>query len=209
MGRGTPARPPPGAGAGRPQAQRPKPWLWRWRSNPLRRREDVVEAWIILIVWIVVAVGGALVGVFAARATDRTLADQRAERHSVTAVLSKDAPSAQGVAGGDNSRVRAEVHWTGPDGSRHTGHTMVDAGHRAGSEVRVWTDRQGELTSAPAGGTEAAMQAVLLGGSAAVFFSGVTYAAGRGVRLRLDAVRAAHWDKEWEDVEPRWRHRMG
>lgn len=32
--------------------------LWRWRRNPLRRREDVLEAWILLIVWLVVALAG-------------------------------------------------------------------------------------------------------------------------------------------------------
>ncbi|MPY40171.1 hypothetical protein FNH04_09685 [Streptomyces phyllanthi] len=35
---------------------------WRWRSNPLRRRDDVIEAWIVVAVWTVMVLGGALVG---------------------------------------------------------------------------------------------------------------------------------------------------
>jgi len=30
--------------------------LWRLRSNPLRRHDDIVEAWIVLVVWAVVLV---------------------------------------------------------------------------------------------------------------------------------------------------------
>ncbi|GHJ42317.1 hypothetical protein [Streptomyces sp. TS71-3] len=209
MRRGMPPRPPPGPGPDDSQALRRRAWLWRWRSNPLRRREDLIEAWIILIVWIVVAVGGAFVGMLAARATEGTLAQQRSDRHSVSATLSQDAPASPAATGGNDSRVRAQVHWTAPDGSQHNGRTMVEPGHQAGQHVKIWTDQHGKITSPPAGPGESALQAVLLGGSAAVFFSGVTYAAGRGVRLRVDAVRARHWDKEWEDVEPRWRHRMG
>ena len=28
-------------------------WLWRRRRNPLRRRTDVVEAWVVLALWVV------------------------------------------------------------------------------------------------------------------------------------------------------------
>lgn len=31
--------------------------FWRWRSNPLRRHDDIVEAWIVLAVWAVIAIG--------------------------------------------------------------------------------------------------------------------------------------------------------
>ncbi|QTE02425.1 hypothetical protein S1361_34155 [Streptomyces cyanogenus] len=27
--------------------------LWRWRNNPLRRHGDVVEAWVVLAVWVI------------------------------------------------------------------------------------------------------------------------------------------------------------
>ncbi|WP_263635550.1 hypothetical protein [Streptomyces sp. CoH27] len=36
--------------------------LGRWRDNPLRRREDVAEAWIVVALWVVVLVGGGSAG---------------------------------------------------------------------------------------------------------------------------------------------------
>jgi hypothetical protein len=60
--------------------------LWRWRSNPLRRHEDVVEAWVVLTVWVVVAVAGAFAGLVTARSAEHEFAQQRAHRHTVRAL---------------------------------------------------------------------------------------------------------------------------
>jgi hypothetical protein len=208
MGRPPGPGPPPQPPDWQPE-QRRRPWLWRWRRNALRRREDLIEAWIILVLWIVVAVGGVFAGVLAGRATDDSLSRQRAERYSVSAVLTEDAPWSSAMAGGDGNHVRAQVRWVGPDGVTHTGRTLVDAGHQAGYKLKVWTDQHGRLAPAPPGTTEAALQSALMGGSAAVGFGGLTYVAGRGLRLGIDSRRAARWDKEWEAVEPYWGHRMG
>lgn len=59
---------------------RAKKWLWRWRANPLRRKDDVLEAWLVLAVWALISVGGTLAGVFTARAAYDVFAQQRAER---------------------------------------------------------------------------------------------------------------------------------
>ncbi len=199
-----PPQPQPGPWPGRPR----RPWLWRWHRNPLRRTLDLVEAWVILIAWIVVAVGGVFSGVVTARATEDTLHQQRADRHAVTAQLTEDTRWGTATAGDVGDHVRAKVRWTGPDGATHTGITLVDAGHQAGYPVRIWTDQHGKLTHAPPGDAEMALQSVLLGGAAAVACGGLTYVTGRGVRLGIDHRRAAHWDKEWEAVEPWWAHRM-
>lgn len=202
-GPGPPAQPPP-----EPRSGPSRPWLWRWRRNPLRRPVDLVEAWIILIVWVVVAVGGAFAGAVTAGATADSLHHQRAERHAVTARLTEDARDSAATAGEDGDHVRAKVRWTDPDGTTHTGITLVGKGHQAGYQLRVWTDQHGRLTHAPPGDAEVALQSVLMGGSAAVASGGLTYVAGRGVRLAIDHRRAAHWDKEWKAVEPWWAHRI-
>lgn len=65
--------------------------LWRWRRNPLRRRSDVVEAWVIVVGWVFALVCGLLVGLVAADAVERDTEGQREERRQVSAVLVEDA----------------------------------------------------------------------------------------------------------------------
>jgi hypothetical protein len=69
---------------------------WRWQHNPLRRRSDVVEAWTLLIVAVLLFVVTPLVGVAAglrAHDTARSVAAaQRADRHQVRARVVGDPP---------------------------------------------------------------------------------------------------------------------
>lgn len=65
--------------------------LWRWRRNPLRRRSDVIEAWVVLCGWLLALVGAVFGGLVAADAVVRSAEHQRAQSHKVTAVLVKDA----------------------------------------------------------------------------------------------------------------------
>jgi hypothetical protein len=59
---------------------------WRRRRNPLRRRSDVVEAWTVLAVAVLLFVGaplaGAAVGWWRYDNAQARAAAQRAERHS-------------------------------------------------------------------------------------------------------------------------------
>lgn len=68
-------------------SRRRRRWLWRWRSNPLRRRDDVVETWIVLAMWVVIGLGGTLVGVVTAQAAEASFAQLRHDRHSARVVL--------------------------------------------------------------------------------------------------------------------------
>jgi len=185
--------------------RRTKQRLWRWQRNSLRRRDDVVEAWIVLAVWTVIALGGALAGLVAAHAADESFAQQRAGRQPVRAVLLEDTPAVLVTeAGTSHDQVRAEVRWTTTEGSTRTGKAMVTTGPKAGSKVQVWTDGKGELTTAPATATQAAVYAAYAGVAAAFGFGGVTYVAGRCVRGRLDRRRIDQWGREWDQVGPQW-----
>jgi gas vesicle protein len=180
--------------------------LWRWRNNPLRRRADVVEAWIVLASWTGFVLGGVVAGTVTAQAADDSLSQARAERRSVEAVLVEStAKSVTEAKGASDSPVWAKVRWTGSDRSVHTGRTMVDAGHKAGSTVQVWTDRKGELTKEPSTATEAAVEAGLLGTMAALAVGGLTLGAGRTTRWRLDQKRIDQWGQEWKQVGPHWQ----
>ena len=182
--------------------------LWQWRSNPLRRRDDIVEAWIVLAVWTVVALGGTLVGAVTARAADESFAQLRADRHAVRAVLVESTVRAVATTeGARDDSVRAKVRWTAPDGSPHTGRALVDSGRRAGSTVVIWFDGKERLVAQPPTAAEASAQAALLGASAALALGGLVYAAGRVARRRLDHRRVDAWDRDWDRVEPQWRRK--
>lgn len=141
--------------------------LWRWRGNPLQRRDDIVEAWIVLAVWTVFAVGGTVAGLVTFHAADEVFARQRAERQSVRAVLLDDVLVSTTAVGVTSDRRTTSVRWTAPDGSARTGRTLVDTGRKAGSRVTVWQDGQGRLTAAPRSSTEAAIESGFLGAAAA------------------------------------------
>ncbi|MFK4105321.1 hypothetical protein ACI2L1_35705 [Streptomyces sp. NPDC019531] len=182
--------------------------LWRWRSSPLRRHDDKVEAWIVLAMWMVIAVGGAIVGLVTAHACDNVLTRQRAERHSSSALLLTDVPGTAS-AGASSDRALAKVRWTLPDGTARTGRTLVDTGQKAGAHVVVWLDAKGGLTTEPPGPVEAGFEAALMGMAAALALAGGVYGVGAAARWRLDRRRIDAWGREWEQIGPRWCHRTG
>ncbi|WUU02824.1 DUF3592 domain-containing protein [Streptomyces pseudovenezuelae] len=184
---------------------RGKKWLWRWRSNPLRRRDDVLEAWLLLAVWVLIAVGGTLAGLLTARAADDVFAQQRAERTPVRAVLLTGAPRAESKS----YRTLVKVRWTLADGSTRTGTTLVDGGQKAGSTVMLWTNTQGNPTTQPPSGTDAAVEAGFFGAASGLAVTGLTFGAGGAARWWLNRRRIDQWDSEWDLVGPRWGHKTG
>ncbi|WP_316745421.1 hypothetical protein [Streptomyces sp. MK7] len=177
--------------------------LWRWRRNPLRRHDDIVEAWIVLVMWAMVLVGGAIIWTVTARAADQEFAWERADRHATSAVLLTDAPQSASP-GSDSHRSLAEVRWTAPDGTTRTARTLVPAGLPTGTTVTVWQDGRGVLTTEPTGPVEGRAEAVLFGGAAAMAFSGLAYGMAALARWRLDKHRYDQWGAEWDAIGSRW-----
>ncbi|MET8130575.1 hypothetical protein ABZV24_01075 [Streptomyces sp. NPDC005251] len=190
-----------------PSGKYAKKRLWRWRSNPLRRRDDIVEAWTVLAVWAVFAVGGSVAGLVTAHAADETFAAQRAERQPVRAVVLNDVPISAPAIGGAYGRRMATVRWAASDGSIRTGRTQVDTGLMAGSRVTVWQDGHGRLTTAPSSSAEAAIESDFLGVAAAAGLAGPVFGAGAVIRWQLDRRRVDEWGREWDRVGPRWGHK--
>ncbi|POX46336.1 hypothetical protein C3489_32140 [Streptomyces sp. Ru71] len=183
----------------------PEVWLWRWRRNPLKRRADKVEAWVVLVVWTCTVVAGVLAGLGAARSVEQGLARERAEWRPVVAHLTERAP---GAAGGD--RVWAEVSWRAADGSAHAGQVRVRPGSAAGGPVTVWTDPRGRLVAKPATAAQARLRSVLLGSLAGVSTAIVPFVAGRALCGRLEQRRLDQWEAEWARFDPLWgRGRTG
>ncbi|MHC3467856.1 Rv1733c family protein [Streptomyces sp. 7R007] len=184
----------------------PKVWLWRWRRNPLRRRADAVEAWVVLGAWVVTVLAGVLAGVAATRSVEHGLARERVEWRQVAARLVEKAPGTASAHSGNASgdRVWGRVRWTAPDGSAHTGQVRVRPGSAAGTTVGVWTDPQGRLVTKPASASQARLRASLIGGLVGVTAAAVPFVGGRVLCGRLERRRMAQWDAEWARFGPLW-----
>ncbi|MER5713969.1 hypothetical protein [Streptomyces sp. NPDC002132] len=185
---------------------------WRWRKNPLRRRSDVVEAWTVLVVALLLLIAaplaGALVGRWAYDEARAVAAEQRAERHLVRAeVVSRPPetlPTAEGVR---EEAYRVTVRWTEPGGAVRTAPARVASGTERGDMVGVWFDARGRAVPAPRDGAAVWQQTLTsgvctAGGTAAAVLLG--HAVFRRVtrRRRLD-----EWGSEWARTGPEWSGR--
>ncbi|MCX5059649.1 hypothetical protein OG895_00335 [Streptomyces sp. NBC_00201] len=184
---------------------------WRWRSNPLRRRSDLLEAWIVLAAWAVATLGAVAAGVVVAQAAQRTVERDRAERRPVTAVLIRTVPDSgrDVVTGARYDRVLAKVRWTDGRGTVRTGSTEVKPATRSGSAVAAWTDGRGHLVTPPVSSTEAATRAVLAGTGVAAVTGALVLVGGRLMRIRVEHRATEQWGAEWERVGRRWGHTTG
>ncbi|MFE0255787.1 hypothetical protein [Streptomyces sp. NPDC059010] len=183
--------------------------MWRWRRNPLRRRSDLIEAWVVLTGWALVFVGSILAGLTSAGAFERDAERKRAESRRVPAVLVEDAQDRVSMRGTSDYRVWATVRWTATDGSTHTDEARVPVRARAGSTVTVWTDGNGRITVDPLTEGEARLHAVFGGVMVGTGAGGVVWGAVWVVRRGLERRRMAQWDTEWERIGTRWGWKAG
>ncbi|KUL75376.1 MULTISPECIES: hypothetical protein [unclassified Streptomyces] len=183
--------------------------LWRWRRNPLKRRSDVVEAWVVLCAWLLAVLGGVFAGLWAADAVVGSAERVRAETRQVTAVLVRDAEEPGPARVTADHLVWAPVRWTDPDGRTRTDEARVPPKAKAGGKVDVWTDRQGRVVNEPLSGAETTLHAVsgglLAGGGAA----GLVLGAGWVVRLVMERRRLEEWAAEWERLDTPWGWKTG
>ncbi|MFJ9426384.1 hypothetical protein [Streptomyces sp. NPDC101249] len=188
----------------------PKVRLWRWRRNPLKRRSDTVEAWVLLGTWLLTALAGVTAGLAAGRSVDAGLARERVEWTSVRGVLAERAPGGTGRETADaREQVWGTVHWTSPDAVRATGQVRVAPGAAAGTPVTVWTDPAGHLVSEPATPAEARFRAAAVGGLVGLSAAAVPFVAGRLLCVRLRRHGLDRWDAEWARFDPLSDHSTG
>ncbi|MER7900942.1 hypothetical protein ABTX62_33975 [Streptomyces sp. NPDC096046] len=189
----------------------PRVWLWRWRRNPLKRRADRMEAWIVLGVWVLTAFAGVLAGTTVSRSVEDGLARERVEWRPVVARLTERAP---GTASANAPVSRAEqvwaaARWTAADGSGHSGRLRVPAGSAAGTPVTVWTDAEGRQVTRPVSASQARVRAFLMGGVAGGCAAAVPLFGGRALCGRLERRRLDQWDVEWSRFGPMWGRTAG
>ncbi|MGV9646241.1 Rv1733c family protein [Streptomyces sp. NPDC003514] len=175
--------------------------LWRWRSNPLKRRSDVIEAWVVLCAWLLAVLGGVFAGFAAADAVVGSAERVRAETRRVTAVLVRDAEEPGPARVSTDHLVWAPVRWSDPDGTTRTDEARVPPKAKAGGKVQVWTDRHGRVVNEPLSVAETTLHAVSGGLLAGAGAAGVVLGAGWVVRLMMDRRRLEQWAAEWERLD--------
>lgn len=178
--------------------------LWRWRSNPLRRRVDVVEAWIILMAWLCAVAGGLAAAWVAGSTADEGYDRMRATHRPVPAVVVRPAKSQAATGPTSHRRVRATVRWTGTDGQAHTATTQVKRGATPGQSVRVWTNAHGRLTAKPLSPANALFQSAMVGLTAAGGAGVVVLLVVQGLQACLGRRRMRLWAEDWERADGRW-----
>ena len=178
--------------------------------NPLRRRSDVVEGWLLPVTIVTFLLLGPLVaGLVGLRMQADNAAAHRAEQswHRVPAVLLKAAPGPMMSDNGANTwLVWTPASWAA-NGRSRTGIVPAPSGTKAGSTVRVWVDQTGTVRVPPLNAARAADRIAIAMGFAlaalAVFLTGLALV----TRSVLDHRRLADWETAWLSVGPDWsRH---
>ncbi|PWI20321.1 hypothetical protein DI272_05300 [Streptomyces sp. Act143] len=188
--------------------------LWRWRRNPLRRATDLAEAWLalaaLLLVLMVAPLVGAFVGGVAQDALQKSVRQQQASRHQITATVTRalgrsplDADPETTTGRDQRSRVLAD--WTAPDGTAQHGPALANLKHpHSGDHFPIWTDAHGRIVARPLDPATATTHAVLAGVGATLLGMGLVEGARRLIVWRMVRRRYARWDQAWAQAGPDW-----
>lgn len=142
-------------------------------------------------------------------ARDDSLNQVRQERswHEVNAVLLRHAPN-QVYGYNTTGTVWVSGRWRAPSGAARSGMVPTSAGAPAGTVVKVWVDKSGQLTGGhpltvgDVGGQVLGIEVLLVVGLA------VAAAALAGLaRWLANRRRMAYWRAEWACFGPRWSTR--
>ncbi|MEV0321125.1 hypothetical protein ACIBKX_18125 [Streptomyces sp. NPDC050658] len=188
--------------------------LWRWRHNPLRRKTDLMEAWVALAALLLIAVAapvtGSVVGGLTRDALLQSVREQRATHHEIAATVVRkvsrppvDPDPETSSARDAHSRVVA--NWTAPDGSTRSGTVVADLEKpEPGDRFRIWTDERGQVVGRPLDDVTAATHAALAGFGAAIAVVGIVEGTRRLVVWRMVQRRYDRWDQAWDKAGPDW-----
>jgi hypothetical protein len=180
-------------------------------GNPLRRRSDLIDAWLVPVAIVVFVALCPLVLSFVGnwtRAANTSEEHAQAHWHHVQAVLVQSVPGAEQADHGANNWIGwAPARWTA-GGTKHTGTVPAPSGTRAGTVVTVWFDNAGRAhvpPLTPGGASSRVLEASL----AALAVLAVALATMiMLVRRFLDRRRLDGWESAWLSVGPTWsRHR--
>jgi hypothetical protein len=176
-------------------------------GNPLRRRSDVIAAWLlplaIMLFFVLCPVIYTLTGM---RVRADNAVAQRAEAtwHHVTGELVQAvAGPQQPVSSANVWTVLAPVRWV-LDGHSHIANVPVASDTPAGSRVPVLLNGAGKLEMPPLSAAQmddrVFADTLVAVAALAVLLAFLSWA----IRRLLDRRRLAGWESEWLAVGPRW-----
>lgn len=130
---------------------------------------------------------------------------QEASRSQVTAVVLAVTPPTPGD--GEELAWQAQARWRAPDGQVVTHQVPVASDIAVGGKLQVWTDRTGDLTTAPLLDSQVADQTASGEALGAIAAAVVVILAGTLAFWTLNKRRLAAWDADWQATGPRWTTR--
>ena len=175
--------------------------------NPLRRRSDLIEAWLLpAAIAVFLALGPLVAVVTDAWVHANSAAAQHAQLswHRVDAVLLQAAPGPEMSDNGNNTWiVWTPARWT-VDGRRYVGDVPAAAKTRAGSTMPVWLDHSGKVRVPPLTRAQLGDRVITATCFALAALAALLAALAWLVRRALDKRRLAEWELAWLAVGPRW-----
>jgi hypothetical protein len=179
--------------------------------NPLRRRSDLIDGWLLPAAIIAFLLLGPLTATVAGLwAHADNLAIQRADKswHQVSAVLLEPVPGPLFSDNGANSWVVwSPARWVA-DGHARTGDVPAPAGASAGTTVKIWTNGAGKAQPPPLTAAGASNRILIAALFALTCLTALLTVAALVTRWVLDRKRVASWEAGWLSVEPQWSRQL-
>jgi hypothetical protein len=180
-------------------------------GNPLRRRVDVLEAWLVPVAIVAfLALCPLILGTTATWMRAANASEQHAQRgwRPVTGHLLQSVPGPQQPNHGMNSWTTwVPARWT-EAGVVRRGVVPAEAGSRAGSAIAVWLDKAGRVHMpplTPGGAGSRVLEARISGLAVLAVLLAIMVIVTRRI---MDRRRLARWGSAWLSVGPTWsRHR--
>jgi hypothetical protein len=96
------------------------------------------------------------------------------------------------------------ARWTDSVGRQHEDEVLAHSATRAGDQVSIWLDRDGELTSPPGSSLSAALDGLAIGIVVLGLGCSLIAAVWIGLRRIIFNHNTRGWEREWARVGPEW-----
>jgi hypothetical protein len=89
-------------------------------------------------------------------------------------------------------------------GRQHEDEVLARSDSRAGDQVSIWLDRDGDLTSPPGSSLSAALDGLMIGIAVLGLGCCLIAAAWIGLRRIIFNHNTRAWEREWARIGPEW-----